>query len=85
MVTFQKIKKDSMPPSRPRAYTSTARQREYEGYILALKAGEAGKLEPEDGETTRGLAVRLTRAASRLGKAVDVRAAEDAVYFALAD
>lgn len=59
--------------------------REYEGYVLALKANDAGKLEVEERESVRAVAVRITRAGKRLGKKLDVRTTPEAVYFALAD
>ena len=46
-------------------------------------AGKAGKLLPDDGETPRGIAMRLGRAAKRMDKQVDVRVADGAVYFAV--
>ena len=41
------------------------RMREYAGHIGSLKAGQVGKLVPEEGETVRGLALRIGRAAPR--------------------
>jgi len=59
----------------------TKRKREYETYVATLPAGKAGKLVPVGDETTRALALRISRAATRLGKPCSVWSAEGAVYF----
>ena len=53
----------------------------YMGYIQRVGAGQAGKLEPGDGETTQALRRRLTAAAEALGKELQVRRSANAVYF----
>jgi hypothetical protein len=57
---------------------------EYEDYVASLKKGQAGKLVPTDGEAARALALRVSRAAKRLGRPLEVWTAEGAVYFKLA-
>ncbi|MBI2765309.1 MAG: hypothetical protein HYX53_05270 [Chloroflexi bacterium] len=83
MAKFTTIHRSEMPAVSRQGGRLGARMREYDGYILGLKPEQAGKLTPGEGETPRGIAVRLSRAAKRNGKSVDVRVAGDAVYFAL--
>jgi hypothetical protein len=54
---------------------------EYDRYIDSLKANQGGMLVPEDGESLRGLALRISRAAKRRGREADTRVVNGAVYF----
>lgn len=54
---------------------------EYIGYIQRVAPGEAGKLEPGEGETTQAIRRRLNAAAQALGKDLHVRRSANAVYF----
>jgi hypothetical protein len=56
---------------------------EYEGYVASLKKGQAGRLIPSDGESPRAVALRVTRAAQRLARPMDVWVLDGAVYFRL--
>jgi hypothetical protein len=56
---------------------------EYEGYVASLKKGQAGKLVPDPTESPRSIALRVSRAAKRLGRPLDVWTVDDAVYFRL--
>lgn len=69
-------------PQRPHK-TGPLKQRmaEYEGYIKQLGARTAGCLTPGERETARGLALRVTRAGTRLGKDVTAWVADGNVYF----
>ena len=49
-----------------------------------VKRGQVGKLTPSTSETPRGVILRVSRAATRIGKAVDAWAVDGAVYFKLA-
>ncbi|MGK2966284.1 MAG: hypothetical protein ACSLFM_11880 [Tepidiformaceae bacterium] len=55
--------------------------REYETYVTSLKGDEEGKLMPSTGETPRGVALRISRAAKRIGKSVDTWVVDGVVYF----
>ncbi len=55
--------------------------REYMGYIDRVPEGQAGKLTANTGETTNAIRRRLTNAATALGKNLQVRKAENSVYF----
>ena len=68
------------PPVKPSG-TSQKRMRQYETYVVGIKKGQAGRLVLTDPETTRGVANRVSRAATRLGLTVETWAAEGAVYF----
>jgi Restriction Enzyme Adenine Methylase Associated len=57
------------------------RMREYEGFVTAVKRGQAGKLVPSDGETSASVRLRAARAASRRGKPIQTWTVEDTVYF----
>ncbi len=55
--------------------------REYMGYIDRVQEGQAGKLTPNEGETTNAIRRRLTNAATAMGKNLQVRKSENTVYF----
>ena len=55
--------------------------RQYMGYIGQLASGQAGKLTPDEGETTTALRHRLGAAAQLLGKSLVVNRQEDAIFF----
>ena len=54
---------------------------EYVGYIQRVGPGQAGKLEPGEGETTQAIRRRLTAAAETLRKDLEGRRTAAAVYF----
>ena len=76
---------DTIPLNEARASSATGQRaallQEYMGYIQILAPGQAGKLEPGDGETTQAIRRRLTAAAEALGKELQVRRSANAVYF----
>ena len=55
--------------------------REYEGYMKDVKRGDVGKLTPGANESARGLALRVSRAAKRVGKSADTWVVDGALYF----
>ena len=55
--------------------------RQYMDYIGQLEAGQAGKLTPDEDETTAAIRRRLGAAAQLLGKSLVVNRLGDAVYF----
>ena len=55
--------------------------RQYMDYIGQLETGQAGKLIPDEGETTAAIRRRLGAAAELLGKSLVVNRQGDAVYF----
>ena len=62
-----------------------ALMRQYMGYINQLEAGGAGKLTPDEGETTTALRRRLGAAAQLLGKSLTFNRQRDAIFFWIAD
>ena len=54
---------------------------EYIGYIQRVAPGQAGVLTPGEGETTQAIRRRLNAAAAALGTSLDVRRANNAIYF----
>ena len=70
------------PPLRrvPRALAEA--QQQYEDYILAID-GNVGELLLDLGDNLRGVKVRLRRAATRLGRELQIWDAPGRVYFQL--
>lgn len=84
MAIFTKIKESEAPKRLSYASARLAgRMREYEGYIadVAASNGTAGQIRPDAGETARGLALRVNRAAKRTGKEVETWVSNGTVYF----
>jgi hypothetical protein len=55
--------------------------REYEQYVTSVKGGQVGKLAPAKNESSRGVALRVSRAGKRIGKSVDTWVVDGVVYF----
>ena len=55
--------------------------RQYMEYIDQLKTGQAGKLVPDEGETTAAIRRRHGAAAQLLGKSLVVNRQDEVVYF----
>ena len=55
--------------------------REYGGYLSAVAAGEAGKLQAGEGESPTAVRRRLGAAAKAVGKKVAIRRSGDTIYF----
>ena len=76
---------DTLPLNEARASSATGQRaallQEYMGYVQCVGPGQAGKLEPGDGETTQAVRRRLNAAAEALGKELQVRRSANAVYF----
>ena len=58
-------------------------QMQYEGFIQAIN-GDVGELELSPDEQPRSVKVRLRRAATRLGREIDIWDANGRVYFRVA-
>ena len=84
MAEFTVIKEADAPrPTRQTGRLAT-RMREYEKFVDAVGTGKVGKLMPSRGETARGVALRISRAAKRMGKATDTWVVDGTVYFKIA-
>lgn len=84
MAKFAKIAlKDAPTPTRQSGRLNV-RMKEYEDHVRSLKTGEAGKLTPEGGETVRGLALRISRAAKRASVSIQTWIVDGVVYFRVA-
>ena len=81
MAKFTRVKSSVAPGPMRSTGKLTARMRQYEDYVSAVKSGEVGQLIPDEGETTRGLALRVSRAAKRVGKTADTWVRDGSVYF----
>jgi len=58
--------------------------REYEKFVESVGAGKVGKLVPSRGETARGVALRISRAAKRMERATETWVVDGTVYFRIA-
>ena len=79
----------TLPIGEARARSATGKRaallQEYVGYVQRVAPGEAGKLEAGEGETTQAIRRRLNAAAEALGKRLEFRRTENAVYFWASD
>ena len=81
MATFTVLEASKAPPAPAKRSPLAARMAEYERYAAGVKSGQVGKLAPTGGESTRAVAVRISRAGKRIGQAIDAWVADGAVYF----
>lgn len=81
MARFSKIARKEAPQPARQSGRLSARMRQYEDYVKGLKSGEVGRLVPESGETPRGLALRISRAAKRINSKITTWVVDGAVYF----
>lgn len=81
MATFTVLDASKAPKAPAKRSPLAARMAEYERYTTAIKGGQVGKLVPALGETTRSVAVRISRAGKRIGRAVDAWVVDGVVYF----
>lgn len=69
-------------PARPRPSSSFVRRMtEYDAYVAGVKKGQVGRLAASDGETARGIALRIKRAGVRIGKPVETWVVDGVTYF----
>ncbi len=75
----------TLPIGEARARSATGKRaallQEYVGYIERVAPGQAGKLEAGEGETTQAIRRRLNVAVEALGRRLEFRRTENAVYF----
>ena len=75
----------TLPVGEARARSATGKRaallQEYVSYIQRVALGEAEKLEAGQGETTQAIRLRLNAAAGALGKRLEFRRTDNAVYF----
>jgi hypothetical protein len=57
--------------------------REYEKFVEGVPSGRVGKLVPSRGETSRGVALRVSRAGKRMNKSINTWVVDDTVYFSV--
>lgn len=81
MAEFSVVSEREAPKPTRQTGRLAARMREYENYVTAVKGGQVGKLAPAKGESSRGLALRVSRAGKRIGKSVDTWVVDGKVYF----
>lgn len=81
MAEFTVIKDTEAPRPARQTGRLAPRMREYEKYVESVPAGRAGKLVPAPGETPRAIAMRISRAARRLGRSANTWVVDGVVYF----
>ena len=81
MVQFAKNRAVNYPGPLKQTGRPSVRMRQYEDFVNAVGPDEAGKLTPEGDETTRNLAMRVSRAARRVGKTANTWTRDGVVYF----
>ncbi len=81
MAEFAVIKDSEAPRPARQTGRLAARMREYEKFIDAVGPGKVGKLSPAKGETPRGIALRVSRAAKRANKSAETWVVDGTVYF----
>lgn len=81
MADFTVIKDSEAPRPARQTGRLAARMREYEKFVDAVGSGKVGKLVPNRGETARGIALRISRAAKRMNKAAETWVVDGTVYF----
>ncbi len=76
---------DQVPMLDAELHTGTGKRaaiaKEYMGYINQLQEGQAGRLQPLEGETVTAVKRRLGTAAKLIGKELTIKRTEDSVYF----
>jgi hypothetical protein len=81
MAKFAVIAQKDAPKPTKQSGRLKKRMVEYDAYVQQVGAGKAGCLVPDDGETVRGVALRVARAGKRLGRDVETWVADGKVYF----
>ncbi len=81
MAEFAVIKESDAPRPSRQTGRLAARMREYEKFVEGVPAGKVGKLTPARGETPRGVALRVSRAAKRMNRSINTWVVDDVVYF----
>lgn len=81
MATFTVLDASKAPKAPAKRSPLAARMAEYERYAAGLKSGQVGKLVPSGGETSRSVAVRISRAGKRIGRGIEAWVSEGTVYF----
>jgi hypothetical protein len=83
MAQFTVIPEAQAPRPMKQSGRLVQRMREYEQYIGSVKKGQVGQLTPAVNETARGIALRISRAGKRAGKAVRTWVVDGSVYFSV--
>ena len=81
MATFDVITPRQAPPRPARGSPLARRMQEYEGYVRSTRPGQVGKLSPGAAESPRGVSMKVSRAARRLGKPIETWTLDGVVYF----
>ena len=86
MARFRMVDKEKAPRPAKQSGRLAARMREFDAYVVqaASTKDKVGELMPEEGETSRGISLRISRAARRLNKNAETWVGKDgSVYFTI--
>ncbi|MEP7215206.1 MAG: hypothetical protein ABI782_03080 [Anaerolineaceae bacterium] len=83
MAQFTVIKESDAPRPSRQTGRLASRMREYEKYVEGVPPGKVGKLTPSQGETARGLSLRISRAARRTNRSINTWMLDNVVYFSI--
>jgi hypothetical protein len=83
MAEFTTVSEAEAPRPSRQTGRLAARMREYEKYVASVPNGKVGKLLPSKGETPRGIALRIGRAARRTNKMANTWVVDGTVYFTI--
>ena len=81
MAKFKTITATEAPSPERRTGRMSGRMRLYDDYVSSVHKSEAGVLVPEDGETPRGITLRIQRAARRVEIPISSWVKDGKVYF----
>lgn len=80
MAKFNRIPEAKAPRPLRQSGRLAMRMRQYEEFVGGLKSGDVGEVTPDSGETPRGIALRIGRAARRVGRSADTWIVNGVVY-----
>ena len=83
MANFKVISEKDAPKAIKSSGRLQQRMQEYERYVSQVGAGQVGEITPDENESPRGIALRISRAARRAGKDVRTWVSDGNVYFKL--
>lgn len=83
MAEFSTVPESDAPRPSRQTGRLAARMREYEKYVTSVPNGRVGKLVPSKGETARGIALRIGRAARRVHKMANTWVVDGTVFFTI--
>lgn len=83
MTKFRLVDREKAPRPAKQSGRLAARMQEFDNYVeqVANSRDKVGELVPEEGDTSRGLALRISRAAKRMGRTANTWGPKDGSVF----